>query len=157
MLLMNEETFGPLLPIMPFGSDEEAVGLANASEFGLSASVWTRDRARGEALARRIHTGTVMVNDVITGFGICEAPHGGMKQSGIGRTHGRAGLEELVRLKYIDSDLLTGVPKLWWYGYGAAFEAQMRGFLDFLFAPNYGRKLRGTFQAAKLIRRKNLI
>jgi acyl-CoA reductase-like NAD-dependent aldehyde dehydrogenase len=155
MLVMQEETFGPLLPIMPFDTDEEAVALANDSVFGLAASVWTRDRRRGEALARRIQAGTVMVNDVITGFGICEAPHGGVKQSGIGRTHGRAGLEEMVRLKYLDSDLVHRIPKVWWYGYGARFAAQMRGFLDLLFAPNYGRKLAGGLKAAGSLRRKN--
>jgi acyl-CoA reductase-like NAD-dependent aldehyde dehydrogenase len=155
MRVMKEETFGPLLPIMPFDTEEEAVALANDSVFGLAASVWTRDRARGEALARRIQAGTVMVNDVITGFGICEAPHGGVKQSGIGRTHGRAGIDEMVRLKYIDSDLLHRVSKVWWYGYGAEFAAQMHGFLDLLFAPNYARKLAGGLKAAGSLRRKN--
>ena len=90
MRVMNEETFGPLLPIIPFDSDEEAIAMANDSEFGLAASVWTNDRRRGEAMAKRIDAGTVMVNDAIAGFGICEAPHGGFKASGVGRTHGIA-------------------------------------------------------------------
>jgi succinate-semialdehyde dehydrogenase/glutarate-semialdehyde dehydrogenase len=142
---------------MSFSTEAEAVVLANDSEFGLAASIWTRDRSRGEALARLIQAGTVMVNDVITGFAICEAPHGGVKQSGIGRTHGRPGLEEMVRLKYVDSDLLHRMPKVWWYGYGAEFTAQMRGFLDFLFAPDYGRRIAGVVKAAKSIRRGNRI
>jgi hypothetical protein len=100
----------------------------------LAASVWTRDNARGERLARRIQAGTVMVNDVISCFGISEAPHGGVKSSGVGRTHGRFGLEEMVRLKYVDSDLLPGMKKVWWYGYGARFTRQMEGFLDMQFA-----------------------
>lgn len=149
MRVMREETFGPLLPIMPFASDDAAVTLANDSQFGLAASVWTRDRKRGEALARRIEAGTVMVNDVITCFGIGEAPHGGVKASGIGRTHGRTGLEELVRAKYIDSDLLPGMPKVWWYGYGAEFRAQMRGFTDALFAGSWGVRGRGLTRALK--------
>ena len=86
--------------------------------FGLAASVWTRDRTRGEALARRIQAGTVMVNDVVSCFGISEAPHGGVKASGIGRTHGRFGLDEMVRIKYLDSDRVPNMKKLWWYGYG---------------------------------------
>ena len=107
MRIMREETFGPVLPVMPFDSDEEAIRLANDSEYGLAASVWTRDRARGEAVARRIQAGTVMVNDVISCFGISEAPHGGVKASGSGRSHGRFGLEEMVRTKYLDSDRLA--------------------------------------------------
>ncbi len=102
MRIMREETFGPVLPVMAFDSDDEAVRLANDSEYGLAASVWTRDRARGERLARRIQAGTVMVNDVVSCFGISEAPHGGVKSSGVGRAHGRFGLEEMVRLKYLD-------------------------------------------------------
>jgi len=66
MRIMRDETFGPVLPVMPFDSQDEAVRLANDSECGLSASIWTRDRARGEALARRIAAGTVMVNDAVS-------------------------------------------------------------------------------------------
>src|SRR5260370_39889013 len=109
MRIMVEETFGPVLPVMAFDSDEEAVRLANDSEFGLAASVFTRDGARGERLARRIQAGTVMVNDAISCFGISEAPQGGIKSSGVGRTHGRFGLEVMVRLPYLDSHLLPGM------------------------------------------------
>jgi succinate-semialdehyde dehydrogenase/glutarate-semialdehyde dehydrogenase len=148
MRIMREETFGPVLPVMPFDDDEEAIRLANDSEFGLAASVWTRDRARGEAIARRIHAGTVMVNDVASCFGISEAPHGGFKSSGLGRTHGRLGLEEMVRLQYLDSDLLPRARKVWWYGYGPEFTRQMEGFVDFLFAGSVAQKLRGGLRAA---------
>jgi succinate-semialdehyde dehydrogenase/glutarate-semialdehyde dehydrogenase len=92
MRIMREETFGPVLPVMACNDDDEAVRLANDSEYGLAASIWTRDANRGERLARRIHAGTVMVNDVISCFGISEAPHGGVKASGVGRAHGRFGL-----------------------------------------------------------------
>ena len=131
MRVMREETFGPVLPIMAFGSDAEAVRLANDSEYGLAASVWTRDRARGESIARQINAGTVMVNDAVSCFGISEAPHGGVKASGIGHTHGRFGLEEMVRVKYLDSDRLPGTKKPWWYGYGGQAVSATEGFLDF--------------------------
>src|SRR6202035_4269281 len=130
MQIMREETFGPVLPVMPFDSDDEAVGLANDSEYGLAASIWTQDRARGETMAKHIQAGTVMVNDVVSCFGISEAPHGGVKSSGLGRAHGRFGLEEMVRLKYVDVDLMPGMKKVWWYGYGMKFSQQMEGFLD---------------------------
>jgi hypothetical protein len=132
------------------------VKLANDSEFGLAASIWTRDRARGEALARRIQAGMVMVNDCVSGFAICEAPHGGIKSSGIGRTHGLLGLEEMVRVKYVDSDLLPRMSKVWWYGYSQAFSEQMRGFVDFLFAGRWDTRLKGGIKSAAALRRKKV-
>jgi len=151
MRIMREETFGPLLPVMAFDSDDEAVRMANDSEYGLAASVWTRDRARGERLAERINAGTVMVNDTISCFGISEAPHGGVKASGIGRTHGRFGLEEMVRVKYVDSDRMPGMKKVWWYGYGEKFARQMESFVDMQFARGWARKLRGAVKAAGVL------
>jgi acyl-CoA reductase-like NAD-dependent aldehyde dehydrogenase len=154
MRIMREETFGPVLPVMPFDTDEEAVRLANDSDYGLAASVWTRDRAHGDALARRIQAGTVMVNDVVSCFGISEAPHGGVKASGIGRSHGRFGLEEMVRIKYLDSDRLPGMEKIWWYGYGNAFARQMEGLLDWQFARGLGQRLRGAVRAVGVLKGK---
>jgi acyl-CoA reductase-like NAD-dependent aldehyde dehydrogenase len=156
MRIMREETFGPVLPVMAFDSDEEAVRLANDSEFGLAASVFTRNNSRGERLARSIQAGTVMVNDVVSCFGISEAPHGGVKSSGVGRTHGRFGLEEMVRLKYLDSDLMPAMKKVWWYGYGANFARQMEGFIDMQFARGLAERLRGALRAAGVVRVKKL-
>jgi acyl-CoA reductase-like NAD-dependent aldehyde dehydrogenase len=156
MRIMREETFGPVLPLMACEDDDEAVRLANDSEYGLAASVWTRDRKRGERLARRIHAGTVMVNDVISCFGISEAPHGGVKASGMGRTHGRFGLEEMVRVKYLDMDRMPGMKKVWWHGYGESFHRQMEGFLDMQFAQGLGTRLRGALRAAGVLKRKQL-
>src|SRR5205085_11204951 len=92
MDVMREETFGPVLPIMTFKNDNEALRLANDSQFGLTASVWTNNIARGQKLAGQIDAGTVMINEVLYTHGIAQTPWGGMKQSGLGRTHGRAGL-----------------------------------------------------------------
>lgn len=156
MRIMREETFGPVLPIMSFDTDEQAVELANDSEYGLAASIWTRDSRRGERLARRIHAGTVMVNDVISCFGISEAPHGGVKSSGIGRTHGRFGLEEMVRLKYVDVDLMPCRKKVWWHGYGETFRRQMEGFLDLQFARGWRGRLEGAVRAVGALRRRPL-
>ena len=154
MRLMREETFGPVLPVMPVESEEHAVALANDSEFGLAASIWTSDRARGSALAARLQAGTVMVNDVISCYGISEAPHGGVKASGLGRTHGQPGLEEMVWVKYVDSDLLPRLRKVWWYGYGPEFTRQMEGFVEFLFSRRWSVRLAGGMRALKAYFRK---
>lgn len=156
MRIMREETFGPVLPLMPCTGDHEAITMANDSEFGLAASVWTKNRRRGERVAGQIHAGTVMVNDVVSCFGISEAPHGGVKASGVGRTHGRFGLEEMVRVKYLDTDRLPGMKKVWWHGYGESFRRQMEGFLDMQFAQSLAARARGALKAAGVIRRKRL-
>jgi succinate-semialdehyde dehydrogenase/glutarate-semialdehyde dehydrogenase len=156
MRVMREETFGPVLPIMTFDSHAEAVRLANDSEYGLAASVWTRHRVCGERIARQLSAGTVMVNDAVSCFGISEAPHGGRKSSGIGRTHGKFGLEEMVRVKYLDSDLLPGTKKPWWYGYGAQAADAAEGFLDFQFARGIRRRFNGGLRSAGLITRRKL-
>ncbi len=154
MAIMREETFGPILSIMPFDRNNEAVRLANDSEYGLSASVWTKNRAHGEVLARQISAGTVMVNDVVSCFGISEAPHGGIKSSGIGRTNGIYGLEEMVRTKYIDSDQLPRMKKMWWYGYGQSFNRQMEGFADMQFASGMRQRIGGALRSMGVLQKK---
>jgi acyl-CoA reductase-like NAD-dependent aldehyde dehydrogenase len=155
MKIMREETFGPVLPIMPFDDDDEAIRLANDSDYGLGASVWTRTRARGESVASRIQAGTVMINDCVSCFGISEALHGGVKASGLGRTHGHFGLEEMVRVKYVDVDLLGSKKKSWWYGYGEKFTRQMEGVIDLMFARKWAQRLRGARLTAGTFRLKN--
>jgi acyl-CoA reductase-like NAD-dependent aldehyde dehydrogenase len=156
MRIMREETFGPVLPVAAFDTDEQAICLANDSDFGLAASVWTRDPERGEGLARRIEAGTVMVNDTISCFGISEAPHGGVKASGLGRAHGRLGLEEMVRVKYLDTDRVPRMKKVWWYHYGDAFARQMEGFLDLQFAGKLATRLRGAMRSAGVLAQRKL-
>ena len=156
MRLMREETFGPVLPVISVSSDGEAVRLANGSEFGLAASIFTKDKRRGEALARRLNSGAVMVNDLLTCFAIPEAPHGGTRASGIGRTHGLMGVREMVRPKYIDSDAVPRMKKVWWYPYGAAFTRQMSAFTEMLFGRNPFKRLVASSKSAGSIWRKRL-
>ncbi len=156
MRLMREETFGPVLPIIPFSSDNDAIRLANDSEFGLAASVFTSNRARGEAIAHRLNAGTVMVNDLLTCFAISEAPHGGTRASGIGRTHGLLGMREMLRPKYIDLDALPKMKKVWWYPYGEAFTRQMSAFVELLFSRNPVNRLNAALKSSGSLWRKKL-
>jgi succinate-semialdehyde dehydrogenase/glutarate-semialdehyde dehydrogenase len=120
MRVMREETFGPVLPIMTVASVEDALRLANDSEYGLTASGWTRDPATARRLQEGLNAGVVTINDCLYSFGEPSAPWGGVKQSGIGRTHGLPGLREMVQVKYVSRDTGRG-PMLWWYPYGADF------------------------------------
>ena len=94
MKAMTEETFGPTLPIMKVRDAEEAIKLANDSPYGLSGSVWTKDVARGEAVARRVQSGAVDVNDAMLNYSALELPMGGWKASGLGTRHGAAGIRK---------------------------------------------------------------
>jgi succinate-semialdehyde dehydrogenase/glutarate-semialdehyde dehydrogenase len=117
MAIMRDETFGPVLPVMTFKTEEEAIKLANDSVYGLTASVWTRNIARGRRIAEQIEAGTVMVNEVVYTHGIAQTPWGGVKDSGYGRTHGRMGLLELVQPQHIHVNRLSFLPDLWWFRY----------------------------------------
>ena len=119
---MRDETFGPVLPVMTFKTEDEAIRLANDSVFGLTASVWTKDIARGRRLAERIEAGTVMVNEVLYTHGIAQTPWGGIKESGYGRTHGRMGLLELVTPRHIHVNRVSFFPDLWWFRYDPGAE-----------------------------------
>ncbi len=119
MRAMQEETFGPTLPIATFSTEEEAIRLANDSEFGLTASVWTRDNTRGERVARQIESGSVCVNEVLYTHGIGQTPWGGFKNSGRGRTHGKEGLIELVQPQHIHVNHLALLPDAWWMPYSS--------------------------------------
>jgi len=94
MKAMTEETFGPTLPIMKVRDAEEAIRLANDSPYGLSGSVWTKDVARGEAVARRVQSGAVDVNDAMLNYSALELPMGGWKASGLGTRHGAGGIRK---------------------------------------------------------------
>ena len=94
MQCMVDETFGPTLPVMKVADADEAIRLANDTVYGLSASVWTKNLARGEALARRIRAGTACVNDANIMFAAREAPFGGARESGVGTRHGSAGIRK---------------------------------------------------------------
>jgi len=94
MKIMTEETFGPTLPVMKVADAEEALRLANDSPYGLGASVFTRDTARGEDFARRLQAGAANVNDAMVNYTALELPMGGAKESGLGSRHAAGGIRK---------------------------------------------------------------
>src|SRR5438874_7817975 len=149
MNLFREETFGPILAMQTVKDSEEAIQRANDSPFALAASVWTENAKNGQAIAQRLRAGAVMVNDAVSYFGIAEAPHGGCGASGWGRTHGRAGMLEMVQTKYVDVDGLPHSEKPWWYRYGGGLERAADAFLRFEFSGGIGAKVRNARSAMK--------
>jgi acyl-CoA reductase-like NAD-dependent aldehyde dehydrogenase len=134
MRIMREEIFGPVVPIVTVASEAEGIELANDSEFGLGASVWTRNRAKGERIADRLEAGMVWVNDHMFSHGVCSCSWGGVKQSGLGRSHSKFGLWECVNIK-----LLAWEPSrtrnFWWHPYDESLDAAMSASARLL----YGR------------------
>jgi succinate-semialdehyde dehydrogenase/glutarate-semialdehyde dehydrogenase len=128
MDVMRKEIFGPVLPIMRVADEEEAIRHANDSHLGLLAYVFTRDRERGKQIAERIEAGTVMINDVLNTYGCPETPWGGVKQSGIGRTHSVQGLRDLCETRHVNQDRISTPRELWWYPYKTStFKAMLTG------------------------------
>jgi betaine-aldehyde dehydrogenase len=114
--LLREETFGPVAPIVPVGSLDEAIELANGTRFGLGANVYTRDLETAVRCMRELKAGTVWINDPLTDNDA--GPFGGFKQSGLGRELGQEGLEAFQETKHVHIETKIA-PKDWWYPYGA--------------------------------------
>ena len=125
MRIMREEIFGPVLPIVVVDDEDEAVAMANDSRFGLGASVWTSDRGRGERVARELEAGMVWINDHSFSHGACQCSWGGVKESGLGRTHSKFGLYECVNVKLRVWEPST-VRNPWWYPYDETLGRALR-------------------------------
>jgi len=134
MRIMREEIFGPVLPIITVDSEEEAVALANDSDFGLGASVWTSDRERGERIAGDLESGMVWINDHMFSHGACQCAWGGVKDSGLGRTHSKFGLYECVnvKLRVWEGSMLRDP---WWHPYDETVGKAFRQSARLLYGP----------------------
>jgi acyl-CoA reductase-like NAD-dependent aldehyde dehydrogenase len=122
--LLREETFGPVAPIVPVASLDEAIELANSTPFGLGANVYTRDLETAVRCLREIRAGTVWINDPLTDNDA--GPFGGFKQSGLGRELGQEGLEAFQETKHVHIETKIA-PKEWWYPYGPSDAAPPSG------------------------------
>jgi acyl-CoA reductase-like NAD-dependent aldehyde dehydrogenase len=115
MEVMRDETFGPVIPIMRVRDEDEAIRLANDSRYGLDASVWTKDLARGARIARRVQSGAVCVNDVMVNFAVTEVPMGGWKESGLGHRHGPGGIRKFCAQQTVAIDRFGMKSEVnWW-------------------------------------------
>lgn len=140
MAVMVEETFGPVLPIMVVDSMDQAIQMANNNVYGLSAYGWTRDRKLAERLMTELEAGTVLINDSACTWGEPNAPWGGIKLSGIGRTRGAFGLREMVQLKYVSSDLDCRKDNAWWFPYDRETRRLFDHAADLLFRQDLRKK-----------------
>jgi len=154
MPIMKGEVFGPVVAVVPVDGDDQALAIANDSVLGLTGSVWSRDRRAARQVAARIRAGAVMINDHLMSHGLAETPWGGFGDSGTGRTHGEAGLAEMVRLQVVVDDWLPGVKKnLWWHPYSEAVYQGMKSLITVLHGPTLAARLGALPRLARFVLR----
>lgn len=142
--VMRDETFGPVLCVMKVETMETAVQLANDSYLGLTGSVWSRNRKKAEKLGRQIKAGVITINDHLMSHGLPETAWGGFKQSGIGRSHGRLGFDEMTQPQFIVNDIIPGAKKqLWWGPYDQSVYEGVRGILNALYSKKILQRIKG--------------
>jgi len=154
MIVMRDETFGPVVGVMKFNNYDEAINLANDSYLGLTGSVWTKNQNSGEKIAKQIKAGVVTINDHLMSHGLAETPWGGFKESGIGRTHGEMGFDEMTQPLTIVKDIMPFVKKnLWWHPYNKNLYDGLKGLIDLLYNKKISLKLNGLWNLLKIIPR----
>jgi succinate-semialdehyde dehydrogenase/glutarate-semialdehyde dehydrogenase len=141
MLVMQDETFGPVLPIMRVRDTDEAIRFANQTRYGLAANVWTKNKRRGFAVAERLDCGSVCINDMTITYGVLEAPFGGQRESGVGHVHGWAGLRAYAHAQSVLTNRFGGRPAGSGYPYLARNDAMMRRVIRILYNTPLGRWL----------------
>lgn len=155
MQLLREETFGPLIPLIPFRTEEEVIRLANGSPYGLTASVWTKDHARARRVARALEVGGVSINNVMATEANPALPFGGLKESGFGRYKGEHGLHAFCNVKSVLVDKDSARIEANWYPYDEQkyqlFSAMMSG----LFTPGVRSFARFVMSGLRLERYSN--
>ena len=143
MRIMTEETFGPVLPVMVVSSKEEAIKFANDSEYGLTASIWSKDLSIAADIAHKLKAGIVYINDALFSHAVPELPWGGLGKSGFGRSHCHFGLLDLVNIKHISKDFSGGLHRIWWYPYGPNKVQLLRSGLESIHGHSLFQKGKG--------------
>ena len=149
MRIMKDETFGPVLCLMSFNSVEEAIFLANDSNLGLTSSVWSKNVKEARKIATKIEAGVTCVNDHLYTHALSETPWGGVKESGLGRTHGSEGLKEMTQTKLINWDLFSGKRNIFWYPVDKNTYNQMKSIITFLHPENFSSFVKGTYELCR--------
>src|SRR5688572_19213636 len=138
MRVMREEVFGPVVPVIVVADEEEALARANDSNFGLGASIWTTDRAKGERMARQVESGMVWINDHSYSHGAAQTSWGGVKESGVGRSHSKFGFYECVDVKHIAWE--PGLTRdFWWQPYDRTLGDALRSSARLVYGRNGAR------------------
>jgi succinate-semialdehyde dehydrogenase/glutarate-semialdehyde dehydrogenase len=144
MTAMSDEVFGPIIALQKVRDESEAITLANNSLYGLTASVWSRNRRRARRVAAQLRAGTVTINDHLMSHGMAETPWGGFGQSGIGRSHGVLGFKEMTQPRVIVDDLLHRAPRnMWWYPHDKSVYEGLKGAMIALHGRGLFRRLGG--------------
>ena len=144
MACMRDETFGPTIPVMKVADEDEAIRLANDSQYGLSATVWTKDIGRGRDIARRLEVGAVNINDAYSNLFCFPLPHGGWKSSGLGsRLGGAQGIRKYCRQQAITAPRIRRMEnQLLWYPYSHRRGRTVGALLRLFVARDVRRRLR---------------
>jgi succinate-semialdehyde dehydrogenase/glutarate-semialdehyde dehydrogenase len=133
MPIMDDEIFGPVIGVIPFDNDMEAVNIANSSPYGLTGSVWSRNKKQAKKLAALINAGSVMINDHLMSHGLAQTTWGGFGYSGLGKTHGEEGFREMFKVKVIIDDILPGAKREpWWQPYSKNIYKGLIAFAELL-------------------------
>jgi len=148
---LMEEIFGPVVFVSRVKDTDEAIIKANNSELGLTASVWTRSNKKAALIADRLEAGAITVNDHLMSHGLAETPWGGFKNSGIGRTHGELGLDEMTQPQVVVFDLFSFMRKnIWNYPYSSDVFYAIKGALDALYSKKTAKRFSGLCKVIRL-------
>ncbi|MGI5910956.1 MAG: aldehyde dehydrogenase family protein [Syntrophomonadaceae bacterium] len=154
MLVMKCEIFGPVIAVMKVNNITEAIKLVNDSDLGLTASVWSSNKYQAEKIARQLQVGIVTINDHLVSHAMPETPWGGFKKSGLGRTHGEIGFEEMTQPQVIIRDIMPFAKRNpWWPSNNLEVYNGIKGLIEISYSPLISKRLKGMKRLMKMLPR----